>query len=467
MKCPNCEGVMPGSVAVCKACGHRLTQASVEKWRKERGTSAEAVAAPESPLAAKMRARFAEKQTAKSEANLIQFPVSPNAPRHAMGTAQAEPAWRNRVKASVQNHRERQPDHELSNASSAVAVASPTTDNLIAESGAAQLLLVESALKRIRRMPAPPAAKPVTVRVASAPINYPSAQSHALALMPEAERYAEAQRQVEEPLPFASAVSEITPTALPHHKTSVAESFKAHRLHKFTAAHLTLPLDEAVNDEVPDFAIEALPLTADTLPTLPEFQAELREDGSSYETSAARLRARAEFFAQVKPDQLEKEEITPWISDAEAALTQNKANVWLGQPAPLWLRTLAGICDIEAAAMLYLPFFGAYYTMEGTLNYTDYYIMGVMVVVVMFLYQLVTYTLNGRTFGMAIFGLRNFDVERANSRISFKRRLQQAFGGTVALLCPPFNFVVTRVTGFQRGFADALAKTVTLRRAQE
>ena len=90
-----------------------------------------------------------------------------------------------------------------------------------------------------------------------------------------------------------------------------------------------------------------------------------------------------------------------------------------------------------------------------------------MLAVVIYLYQLITYSLNGRTFGMAICGLRCAVMEEVSQPISFKRRLWQAFGGTVALLCPPLNFFVTRVTEHQRGLADALAGTITLRRTQD
>jgi uncharacterized RDD family membrane protein YckC len=144
-----------------------------------------------------------------------------------------------------------------------------------------------------------------------------------------------------------------------------------------------------------------------------------------------------------------------------------KAKLWIGKPAPVWLRTLAGSVDLEAAALAYLPFFAAYTSLDGPPEGTDLYLMVAMLGVVIYLYQLITYSLNGRTFGMAICGLRCAVMEEASQPISFKRRLWQAFGGTVALLCPPLNFVVTRLTEHQRGLADALAGTITLRRTQD
>lgn len=461
MKCPKCEAALVGGTIACKACGHRLIQASVEKWRSERN-SANGNTQPvkESPIAAKLRARFAEKQAARQESNLLQFPVPLNAPIHqqpsAASAAADEPAWRSRVKASVQTHRERHNTEAMQ--TETVPQAKPSTETDVA----AQLLLVESALKRIRRGSAV-APVPVVARVAAPPISFPSAQSHALALMPEAERYAEEQRLHEAPQiskPLDEPILELADDPLPPRRIPpAAEKLRTVRTRHSTVTNLAFQIDE----EPLDLSSEEAPLSAETLPEYHTMETEPAQPA----TTVDRLRAKAAFHEQtlVVEEPAEEPAPSPWHTDEE--VVEVKGQIWLGQPASITMRLLAGICDVEAAALLYLPFFGAYYTMENALDFDDYYVMGLMVIVVMFLYQLVTFTLNGRTLGMAIFGLRNFDVEHANLRISFKRRLKQAFGGTVGLLCPPFNFVVTRVTGFQRGFGDALAGTVTLRRAQE
>ena len=477
MKCPNCEGALPGSAVVCKSCGHRLTQNSVAKYRSEHATSGIApVTVEESPLAAKVRARFTSgtaTKPAKLESNLIQFPVPANVTAPVKAKATTEPAWRDQLKARVQDRRTRQTVddttvHSIESANEmALSETAPAVTAKPNPGSPDQLLLVESALKRIRRTPAPAPAT-VAFRAQRTPLHYPAAQSHALALMPEAERYAEAQREYE-PLEIVNEApsssqkpvgskSIIEPTPAP---VATAQALKNLRnTHKLTGAHLTLPLDESEPDS--EFSFDALSLAADSLP-------EIQADRTLIEAKPVEiLRAKASYFAEVQAaEEQEEEPANPWHTDAEAAALESDGQVWLGKPAPIWLRTLAGVCDVEAAAILYLPFFSAYYALEGSFALNDYYLMAGMAVVVMFLYQLVTFTLNGRTIGMALFGLRNFDVERVSNHISFTRRLQQALGGTVGLLCPPFNFIVTRVTGFQRGFGDALAKTVTLRRAQE
>jgi uncharacterized RDD family membrane protein YckC len=475
MKCPNCEGALLGSAVVCKSCGHRLTQNSVAKYRSEHATSS-TVPAPksgveESPLAAKMRARFTSKSIAKPESNLIQFPVPANVTAPVTTKASTEPAWRDQLKARVQDRLTRQTVNDTTAnemALSETVEEKPRREVPALESKPGspdQLLLVESALKRIRRTPAPAPAT-VAFRAQRKPLHYPAAQSHALALMPEAERYAEAQRK-DEPLEItneASVSESVVTPALVAAPIATGQALKNFRsTHKLTGAHLTLPLDETEPD--PEFSFDALSLAADSLP-------EIQADRTLIEAKPVEiLRAKASYFAEAQAAEgIEDEpEPNPWHTDAEAeAVTQESdGQVWLGKPAPIWLRTLAGFCDVEAAAILYLPFFSAYYALEGSFALNDYYLMTGMAVVVMFLYQLVTFTLNGRTIGMALFGLRNFDVERVSTHISFARRLRQALGGTVGLLCPPFNFVVTRVTGFQRGFGDALAKTVTLRRAND
>jgi uncharacterized RDD family membrane protein YckC len=469
MKCPNCEGELPGSVFVCKACGHRLTQASLEKWRKAHTSAENEAAVPESALAAKTRARFAQK---KSESNLIQFPVPANVT--AAPSAKSEPDWRAQLKNRVQDHRARHDavtlDAERQNRSAHETLFDEPEKKVPAD----QLLLVESALKRIQRTASPPAT--VGFRAQQKPLHYPAAQSHALALMPDAERYAEEQRLEEaslsenlvegrEAVPAAppveaGAVVKSKPSVKRGTNQTAAAQLRAVRTRKLTGAHLPPLVNEEPLLEMPDFTLESLPLAGDTLPVL-----EPAEPAPEV-LPVERLRAKAEFFTEQQAEDATEEEPT-WLTDEEAAVRQNNPHVWVGQPAPLWLRTLAGISDVEAAAILYLPFFSAYYAIEGSFDFEDYYLMAGMAVIVMFLYQLVTFTLNGRTIGMALFGLRNFDVEHAQLRISFSRRIQQALGGTVGLLLPPFNFIVTRVTGFQRGFGDALAKTVTLRRTQE
>ncbi len=490
MKCPNCEGALPGSAVVCKSCGHRLTQNSVAKYRSEHATSGTApITVAESPLAAKVRARFTSNtatKPAKAESNLIQFPVPANVTAPVTARASTEQAWRDQLKARVQDRRSRQTVGQAVDSTNEMALSddAPERPRVTSDreahaaeakpnpSSPDQLLLVESALKRIRRTPSPAPAT-VAFRAQRKPVHYPAAQSHALALMPEAERYAEAQREYEPLEPIPKIVNEaplpitepvVKPMPAP---VSTAQALKNLRsTHKLTGAHLTLPLDESEPNT--DFPFDALSLAADSLP---EVHTDRMADRTLIEAKPVEiLRAKASYFAEVQTAEgVEEEPENPWHTDAEAEAValESDGQVWLGKPAPIWLRTLAGVCDVEAAAILYLPFFSAYYALEGSFALNDYYLMVGMAVVVMFLYQLVTFTLNGRTIGMALFGLRNFDVERVSNHISFARRLRQAFGGTVGLLCPPFNFVVTRVTGFQRGFGDALAKTVTLRRAQD
>lgn len=467
MKCEKCAFDLPGSRVICPQCNFNNAAQRVDKWKAERqlsqtnaplSTAALTAAAPESrpvanvvSAAAKVRARYA------SEAKLLQFPVTPKtepptaAPEVPQDTASSEPPWRELARAKVREHQQRRYGAVDGN-------AAPT----LPEDPAA-LLLVESALKRIRRTQVPPAVRPLPSGTRSS-----SGRAVARALEYDELPLEEPQAGTPQVAPAPSALEPERATPL----RAVAPSAPAGKPAGDPVGRpASKPIGKASDSQADKQTYTQAP------PQSLRTRLEILAQGSSLTEveTGAELRASAEpveTTAEVAHTVSAEESIMPALAalehQAEAhAHSTKKSSIWIGKPAPIWLRALAGAVDLEAAALAYLPFFGAYTSFDGQPERADLYLMAVILALVVYLYQLITYSFNGRTFGMALCGLRCVDVTDASITITFKRRLWQSLGGTIALLCPPINFVVTRVTEYQRGLADALGQTITLRRAED
>jgi uncharacterized RDD family membrane protein YckC len=439
MKCEKCACEMPGSRVICPQCGFNNAAQRADKWKAQRqgspsteSTSAVAasaiptettsVASASSSAAAKVRARYA------SEAKLLQFPVAPKTEIEApKETAPSEPAWRELARAKVREHQQRRQGDAHGSTPPPPIQDDPTSQ-----------LIVESALKRIRRVQPPPTVRPLP-RVP----RHNGGQAVARALDYD-------EQPLEDQTLITPAVAAPAPlaTPAPHPVVTRAKS-AAPSLRQATPEALRARL-ETIAPQSAVAAVAAATLTLaieESIPTLQSVAAETEVEAEEVVSPA--LAALEQQTAETR------------------ATASKKSNVWVGKPAPIWLRALAGAVDLEAAALAYLPFFGAYTSLDGPPEWADLYLMASILAVVLFLYQLITYSFNGRTFGMALCGLRCVDVTDASTPISFNRRLWQSLGGTIGLLCPPFNFVVTRLTEYQRGLADALGKTITLRRAED
>ncbi len=430
MKCEKCACALSGSRVICPQCGFNNAAQRADKWKAQRqgsppteptpptaSTEATPAASAVSSAAARVRARYAP------EAKLLQFPVQPKAEpkaetEAAQQTAPSEPAWRELARAKVREHQQRRQD-----------AADGHTPPAIPEDPTSQLI-VESALKRIRRTQVPPTVRPLP----RMPRNS-GGQAVARALEYDEE-------PVEETLPVVAEIA-------------APESAPALRTVSTNANSIAQPPRQATPESLRARleAIVPAAAVAEAAPTPVSAETSVTATPDAEPTVTPALAAPALIALEQQAE-----------THANAG---KKSNVWIGKPAPIWLRALAGAVDLEAAALAYLPFFGAYTSLDGPPGWSDLYLMASILAVVVYLYQLITYSFNGRTFGMALCGLRCVDLTDASTPIPFKRRLWQALGGTLGLLCPPFNFVVTRVTEYQRGLADALGQTITLRRSED
>lgn len=442
MKCEKCACELSGSRVICPQCGfnnaaHRAAQWNARRQNSQTNEAASHETAPEpaalaaapapsanSSAAARVRARYS------SEAKLLQFPITPKAElkaetETAKQPAPSEPAWRELARAKVRAHQQRRSD-DVDGATPPPTPEDPTSQ-----------LIVESALKRIRRAQLPPTVRPMP-RV---PRNT-GGQAVARALdYDEQPHEAPATTAPEDTVPETAPVLRTVPTS-------------------------TKPNPQPQRQATPETLRARLEsLTPNTA---------MAEAAPVHQPANSPVNLRDEASVALQPSAEVADEV---VTPAQAVLEQaaadirvtpsKKSNVWVGKPAPIWLRALAGAVDLEAAALAYLPFFGAYTSLDGLPEWGDFYLMASILAIVLFLYQLITYTFNGRTFGMALCGLRCVDLTDASTPISFQRRLWQSLGGTLGLLLSPFNYVVTRLTEHQRGLADALGQTITLRRAED
>ncbi|MBI1762085.1 MAG: RDD family protein [Acidobacteria bacterium] len=446
MKCEKCACELPGSRVTCLQCGFNNAAQRADRWKAQR----QAAQPNEQPLAEQVTAKVASKTLAEtapptspaprstasaaaarvraryaSEAKLLQFPVTAKPEAEApKATASSEPAWRELARAKVREHQQRRNGDGDDNTPPTPVSDDPTSQ-----------LIVESALKRIRRTQAPP-----VVRALPRITRHSGGQAVARALQYD-----------EQPVEEAPPATPVTAPEAPQPEPAPAPALRA-----VAAGPRVAP------QPMSQVALASLRARLDTVVPNNTALSGVAENATAPMTDEA----------QVMPAPTPEQPVTP----AEAAFeqqaelraqTSKKSNVWIGKPAPIWLRALAGAVDLEAAALAYLPFFGAYTSLDGPPGWSDFYLMASILAVVLYLYQLITYSFNGRTFGMALCGLRCVDMTDASTPVPFNRRLWQALGGTIALLCPPLNYIVTRLTEHQRGLADALGQTITLRRAED
>lgn len=425
MKCEKCACELSGSRVICPQCGFNNAAQRADKWRAQRqnsqptgpnspatATEAAPAASAVSTAATRVRARYA------TEAKLLQFPIAPKVEPKAeteapKGTPPSEPGWRELARAKVREHQQRRTGDNEGN-----------TPPPLPEDPTSQLI-VESALKRIRRVQPPPTVRPLP----RLPRNS-GGQAVARALeydeQPGAENSpVEQEICAPEPAPALRTVSGNAKSTVQELRQAAPQSLR-------TRLEAVVP-NTAVGEAPP------APLVVETTSAPPPETVEV------VTPALAALEQQAE--TRPKPSK--------------------KSTLWVGKPAPIWLRALSGAVDLEAAALAYLPFFGAYTSLDGPPEWADLYLMVSILAVVVYLYQLITYSFNSRTFGMALCGLRCVDLTDASTPIPFKRRLWQSLGGTIGLLCPPLNYVVTRLTEHQRGLADALGQTITLRRSED
>lgn len=131
-----------------------------------------------------------------------------------------------------------------------------------------------------------------------------------------------------------------------------------------------------------------------------------------------------------------------------------------GGHASFWVRTLAGGCDFEIIAVSFLPIFGSYAVLNTILEQETLVLMLILLAALTFVYQAVTLTIAGRTYGMAMLNLRLVSLGNDPELITKRQRLMRAWAATIAFLLPPLNLLVRQVNSRRLSLPDLVSGTI-------
>ena len=457
MKCENCGTELLRGAIICRSCNYNNALHRKHMVRVH--------GAPEKP-SAQTRPVIKPMAPPEHEDNLIHFPAAaqthptPTVHQAVREEESAYPAWRTQVKERVRESRERR------------GVSPPAPEPAVRdESVIDPNPIVQSALKRIRRSTTSAPGSPIANRppvVRSGAVNVAVAQP--LEILPEVEkppvpvRTSPKPEQKAEPtvtrsprLPFAERKTEplsepapatarvATPAAKPVAKPatplpvqSPAQSVEAKAKNPAVAKPESPMMPQAKT--VPP------PPKAPPVPRPPAQEAKPATDN------------------QLKPPPI------PMSAHAHLAFQTQIIEIPLvfqspteqgEKPASLWVRTLAGGCDFEIVAISFLPIFAAYATLNTILGFETFFVMLVLLASLTFVYQAVTLTMAGRTFGMALLTLRLIPLEGgAQATITRRQKLLRAWAATIAFLCPPLNLLVKMVNWRRLSLPDLVSQTV-------
>ena len=131
-----------------------------------------------------------------------------------------------------------------------------------------------------------------------------------------------------------------------------------------------------------------------------------------------------------------------------------------GGRATFWVRTLAAGCDFEIIAVSFLPIFGAYAVLNTILEQETLVLMLILLTSLTFVYQAVTLTIAGRTYGMAMLNLRLISLGEDPELITKRQRLMRAWAATIAFLLPPLNLLVRQSNVRRLSLPDLVSNTI-------
>ena len=441
MICEKCGKELPGATIVCRSCNHNNAMQRVKQWREEGGkviTDSTRQNIQADAVKDKNDSTPAIKYSSRdSEGTLIKFPASTMQPgalparlssRVAVDTEPElteMPDWRVQVKEKVRLAKEKRQAQNF-NGNSA------TDDDETLDSNP----VVEAALRRIKR-PATAIPNSTSPVVASRPAVRSAALARTL------EPYADPEELTELTAKRTKIPSKLfsTPATEPRVETNRSQQLKTEAPATQEMGRIPLPKPvqrggARVTDEAQrDFLTRAKQAT----------EPPVRPETVPLATTAGPVLAHGSRFFDTQII-----EIPPIVCDLPEVIIK---------PASTWLRTLAGACDFEIIAIAYLPIFAAYATLNTSLSNAAFVILSLLLCAFTFIYQFVTLSLAGRTFGMAILNLRIVDKEYETRTVTLRQKALRAWGASIAFICPPLNFLVMRFNRHHYSLPDLLSGT--------
>jgi uncharacterized RDD family membrane protein YckC len=135
------------------------------------------------------------------------------------------------------------------------------------------------------------------------------------------------------------------------------------------------------------------------------------------------------------------------------------------EPALLYARLLAGVCDFEIVFTAFLLIFGSYATLNNATSFGDEsrLLMALLLSAVVFIYQVVMLAFAGRTFGMALLKLNVVNAGGASLPVTLWRKMLRASAATIVFICFPL-YLTAWLTASRRTLPDLISGTTVAQR---
>jgi len=135
------------------------------------------------------------------------------------------------------------------------------------------------------------------------------------------------------------------------------------------------------------------------------------------------------------------------------------------EPALLYARLLAGVCDFEIVFTAFLLIFGSYATLKNSTSFGDEsrLLMALLLSAVVFIYQVVMLTFAGRTFGMALLKLNVVNAGGASLPVTLWRKMLRASAATIVFICFPL-YLTAWLNASRRTLPDLISGTTVAQR---
>jgi uncharacterized RDD family membrane protein YckC len=384
MKCESCGNELTGAAIICRTCNHnnalhmRLTRRRADLRLNQSTRSS--VSGPLAGLPTIVPRKDAD-------VNLLHFPSALNrqaAPaRQTVAESDPEapthPPWRAELKERVRQIKEKRAGSEL--------IAPKPSPVQLSRGGGGEAKLnrnsiVESALNRIRW----------TSRETERQRDRETERQRDRETEKQRDRNMESSSVPPSPLPYVSTSSRpsVAPSSLPSVTPSLHHS-------------VTRPVSNSAETKT----------------------ASLQNSTGKAPISAAPTRAPVKYAE------------TQFI-EIEQSIEQPGTDV---EPAPLFARMLAGVCDFEIVFTAFLLIFGAYATFNNATLFSaaSRLLMALLLLAVVFVYQIVMLVFAGRTFGMALLKLNMVNTDDESMPVTLWQKILRASGATFVFICFPLH----------------------------
>jgi uncharacterized RDD family membrane protein YckC len=416
MKCEKCGIELNGATIVCRACKHNNAMQRLSAWRAKHSVALQNEGSGVDTSTVSPRRQ--SYPSIEAETNLLQFPVLPESKQQQKTDSGAAsetdsvvyPPWRAQLKEKVREAREKRLSGRTSDDrnKSAGDGVDPSHPNPI----------VAAALNRIQRSSPSSTTRPVRS----------GALATALA------------KEIEPEIKPSPAPKPVAKVAATKPETETQSETRTQRTPR-NVTELKVRQEPRYKNNQKTITPLERERTATTQPRFWE------RDYRKAHTRPTIIRTKKHIKTQII-------EIPHSHSDEDADQTSNSPS--------LWVRTLAGACDLELIATGYLPIFAAYVSWNNSLNSKDSIILFILLAAITFVYQAVSLFIADRTCGMAVLRMRLVKTDDEDQPISRGQKFTRALAATIAFLCPPLNLLVMRLNWRRLTLPDLISRTTPI-----